>query len=63
MHPRIRGSPDLRTTWGLIRNTARIAREGLVRLYYQREFDRQQMRRASGRARREGANATDNLVA
>ena len=46
---------------GLDPETARIAREGLVRLYYEREFDRQEMHTQLG-AIATKAPMTDNLV-
>ena len=46
---------------GLDPETARIAREGLVRLYYEREFDREEMRSQLG-AIAAKAPMTDNLV-
>ena len=46
---------------GLDPETARIAREGLVRLYYEREFDREEMRAQLG-AIAAKAPMTDNLV-
>ncbi len=46
---------------GLDPETARIAREGLVRLYYEREFDREEMRAQLG-AIAVKAPMTDNLV-
>ena len=46
---------------GLDPETARIAREGLVRLYYEREFDREEMRTQLG-AIAAKAPMTDNLV-
>ena len=41
---------------GLDPETARIAREGLVRLYYEREFDREEMRTQLGAIAAKGAN-------
>ena len=46
---------------GLDSETARIARQGLVRLYYEREFDREEMRSQLG-AIAAKAPATDDLV-
>ena len=46
---------------GLDPETARAARQGLVRLYYEREFDRQEMRAQLG-AIAAKAPATDSLV-
>ncbi|MYE49994.1 MAG: hypothetical protein F4X81_00840 [Gammaproteobacteria bacterium] len=46
---------------GLDPETARAARQGLVRLYYEREFDREEMRAQLG-AIAAKAPATDNLV-
>ena len=46
---------------GLDPETARLARQGLVRLYYEREFDREEMRAQLG-AIAAKAPATDSLV-
>ena len=62
LHAREFADLQISDDMGLDPETARIAREGLVRLYYQREFDRQQMDAHLGGLAAK-APATDDLVA